>query len=110
MARDAGLEELIWEDLEGLAGLTTKAMFGGLVWMLNGHMLCGARDVGLMVRLGKGNDDWALVLPDVERMVMSGRSMPGWVRGGLDTCADDTLRKRLLDAAVGFVRTLSPKV
>ena len=110
MARDAGLEELIWDDLGGMDGLTTKTMFGGLAWMLDGHLLCGARDVGMMVRLGKGNDAWTLDLPDVAPMVMSGKSMPGWVRAGLDSCADDDLRKRLLDAAVSFVRTLPPKV
>ena len=110
MARDAGLEELVWEDLGGLSGLTTKVMFGGLAWLLDGHLLCGARDIGLMARLGKGNDGWALEQPDIESMVMSGRQMSGWVRAGLDTCADDELRKRLLDAAVAFVRTLPPKV
>ena len=110
MARDAGLEELVWEDLDGVSGLTTKVMFGGLAWMLDGHLLCGARDVGLMVRLGKGNDGWALEQADIEPLSMSEKAMPGWVRAGLDTCADDDLRKRLLDAAVGFVRTLPPKV
>ena len=110
MARDRGLEELVLDDLGDLPGLTTKPMFGGLAWMLDGHLLCGARDVGLMVRLGKGNDHWAVELPDVEPMIMSGRQMSGWVRAGLDSCADDDLRKRLLDSAVDFVRTLPPKV
>ncbi|HWU16254.1 MAG TPA: TfoX/Sxy family protein [Devosia sp.] len=109
MARDPGLEELVREDLGDRPGLSEKPMFGGLAWLLDGHLLCGARDVGLMVRLGKGNDGWALELPDVEPMVMSGRQMNGWVRAGLDTCADDDLRRRLLEAAVAFVRTLPPK-
>lgn len=108
--RDPGLEELILEDLGALPDLTEKKMFGGLAWMLDGHLLCGARDVGMMVRLGKGNDSWALEHTDIEPMVMQGRSMQGWVRAGLDACADDTLRKRLLDAAVAFVRTLPAKV
>ena len=110
MARDHGLEELILDDIGGMPGLTTKPMFGGLAWMLDGHLLCGARDVGMMVRLGKGNDGWALELPDVAPMVMSGKQMPGWVRAGPDACAVDDLRKRLLDAAIAFVRTLPPKI
>lgn len=109
MARDSGLEELVREDLGDRPGLSEKPMFGGLVWLLDGHMLCGARDVGLMVRLGKDNDEWALELDDVAPMIMSGRQMGGWVRAGLDTCADDDLRRRLLDAALAFVRTLPPK-
>ena len=110
MARDRGLEELILDDIGSLPGLSDKKMFGGLAWMLDGHLLCGARDVGMMVRLGKGNDGWALELPDVAPMVMSGKQMPGWVRAGPDACADDDLRKRLLDAAIAFVRTLPPKI
>jgi TfoX N-terminal domain len=110
MARDRGLEELILDDIGALPGLSDKKMFGGLAWMLDGHLLCGARDVGMMVRLGKGNDGWALDLPDVALMVMSGKQMPGWVRAGPDACADDETRKRLLDAAIAFVRTLPPKI
>lgn len=110
MARDPGLEELVREDLGDRPGLSEKPMFGGLAWLLDGHLLCGARDVGLMARLGKGNDGWALEFPDIAPMVMSGRQMSGWVRAGLDTCADDDLRRRLLDAAVAFVRTLPPKL
>ena len=110
MARDPGVEELVREDLGDRPGLSEKPMFGGLVWLLDGHMLCGARDVGLMVRLGKDNDEWALKLDDVAPMIMSGRQMSGWVRAGLDTCADDDLRRQLLEAAVAFVRTLPPKL
>ena len=110
MARDRGLEELILDDIGSLPGLSDKKMFGGLAWMLDGHLLCGARDVGMMVRLGKGNDGWALNLPDVAPMIMSGKQMPGWVRAGPDACADDDLRKRLLDAAIAFVRALPPKI
>jgi hypothetical protein len=110
MARDRGLEELILDDIGSLPDLSDKKMFGGLAWMLDGHLLCGARDVGMMVRLGKGNDGWALNLPDVAPMIMSGKQMPGWVRAGPDACADDDLRKRLLDAAIAFVRTLPPKL
>ena len=109
MTRDPGLEELILDDIGGMPGLTSKPMFGGLAWMLDGHLPCGARDVGMMVRLGKGNDGWALELDDIEPMIMSGKRMPGWVRAGPDACGDDALRRRLIDAAVAFVGTLPPK-
>ncbi|MGH6823717.1 MAG: cold-shock protein, partial [Methylocella sp.] len=49
MARDEGLEELLREDLEAESGLTEKAMFGGRAWLLNGNLLCGARDDGMLV-------------------------------------------------------------
>ena len=82
MARDLGLEDLIREDLPRELALTEKAMFGGWAWLLNGNLLVGARSDGMLARLGKGNDAWALGLPDVSRMVSQGRAMDGWVRAG----------------------------
>jgi len=105
MARDREFEELIVDDLGPLPGLTDKPMFGGLAWMLDGHLLCAARETGMMVRLGKGNDGWALEHPDVTQM----RNMGGWINVGRGACDDDGLRRRLLDAAVTFVGTLPPK-
>ena len=44
MARNKVLEELLNDDLAQVRGLTEKAMFGGRAWLLNGNLLCGARD------------------------------------------------------------------
>ena len=109
MARDPGLEELVREALGTEPGLDEKRMFGGLAWLLHGNLLCGARVDSMLVRLGKGNDGWALEQPDVAPMIMQGRRMPGWVRAGAAAYGDDALRRRLLDAALAFVRTLPPK-
>lgn len=109
MARDPGLEELVAEELADVRGLAEKPMFGGLAWLLHGHLLCGARDDGLLLRLGKGNDAWALALPGVARMISSGRAMAGWVRVPPAVFGDDALRRRLFEAALAFVRNLPPK-
>jgi hypothetical protein len=110
MPRDLGLEDLIREALPRDHALTEKAMFGGRAWLFDGHLLVGARSDGLLVRLGKGNDDWALALPDVEPMILRERPMTGWVRAGPGAYGDDALRARLLDAAFRFVRGLRPKL
>jgi hypothetical protein len=107
--RDSGLEELVLEHIGGLAGLSEKSMFGGRTWLLDGHLLCGASDRGMLVRLGKGNDAWALALPGIEQLDGS-RPYPGWVVAGAAAYADDTLRLRLLDAALAFVRSQPPKL
>ena len=109
MARDAGLEELVREHLAGEAGIAEAPMFGGLAWLLRGHLLCGARADGMLVRLGKGGDAWALALPGIAPMVMRGRPMRGWVRAGPEAFGHDALRRQLLDAALAFARTLPPK-
>lgn len=108
MARDYGLEELVRSNLPRVS-FTEKAMFGGLAWLLNGNLVFGARDAGLLARLGKGNDGWALALPDVEPMISRGREMSGWVRAGPDVYGDDDLRRRLIDAALSYARSLPPK-
>ncbi len=109
MSRDTGLEELVRQGLGTRDGLSEKPMFGGLAFLLDGHLLCGARNDGMLVRLGKGNDGWALVLDGIELMVMGDRQMHSWVRAGAKAYGDDTLRKRLLDAALAYVLSLPPK-
>jgi TfoX N-terminal domain len=106
MPRNKGLEELLENDLAGIRGLTQKAMFGGMAWLLNGNLLCGAREDGMLIRLGKNNDAWALKLPGVKRMEMQGRTLSGWLRAGEKAYADDALRTRLLTSALEFNRTL----
>lgn len=109
MARDEGLEELVREELGQPAGLFETRMFGGIAWLLGGNLLCAASDRGLLVRLGKGADGWALATPGIAAAVMGGRSMDGWVRASPDAFGDDTLRRRLVESAVALVRTLPPK-
>jgi hypothetical protein len=109
MARDKGLEELLESDLGGIPGLKQKAMFGGMAWLRNGNLLCGARQDGLLVRVGKEKDAWALKLPGVARMEMNGRALSGWMRASQKAYGSDALRAKLLAAALEFNRTLPKK-
>lgn len=109
MARDMGLEELVRDELRSIPGLSEKALFGGWAWLLHGHLLCGARDDGMLVRLSKGNDAWALQLADVVPMLSRERVMHGWVRCGPGSFGDDAQRRKLLSHAMDFVRSLPEK-
>jgi hypothetical protein len=109
MARNKVLEELLGDDLAQVRGLTDKAMFGGRAWLLHGNLLCGARDDGMLVRLGKGNEAWALSTPGIAPMIMQGRPMQGWVRAAPEAYEDDALRRKLLKAALDFTRSLPKK-
>ena len=109
MARDSGLEEILNDDLRNVSGVTEKAMFGGWAWLLNGNLLCGARDDGMLVRLGKDQDAWALEIPGIVPMISRARRMHGWVRAAPQAYGDDALRCKLLDAALKFVRSLPAK-
>lgn len=109
MARDPGLEELISDELAEIPGVTQKAMFGGLAWLVHGNLLCGARKDSMLVRLGKGNDAWALKISGVTLMIMGKRQMHGWIRVAPGVYGDDSLRRKLLQAALEFARSLPKK-
>jgi hypothetical protein len=109
MPRDKGLEELLNESLESVHGLTQKAMFGGWAWLVNGNLLCGARTGGMLVRLGKENEAWALELSGVVPMISRGRRMHGWVTASPEVYSDDETREKLLKASLEFNRTLPKK-
>jgi hypothetical protein len=109
MARNKVLEELLGDDLAQVRGLTDKAMFGGRAWLLHGNLLCGARDDGMLVRLGKGNEAWALSTSGIAPMIMQGRPMQGWVRAAPEAYENDTLRRKLLKAALDFTGSLPKK-
>ena len=109
MARDPGLEELINDELAEISGVTQKAMFGGLAWLVNGNLLLGARKDSLLVRLGKGNDAWALKMGGIIPMIMGKRQMHGWIRVAPEVYGDDKLRGKLVKAALEFNRSLPKK-
>ena len=109
MARDKGLEEILNDHFEGMPGITQKAMFGGWAWLVDGKLLCGARDDGMLVRLGKNNDAWALANRGIVPMMSRGRRMHGWVRAAPEAYGDDALRHKLLEAALDFTRSLPEK-
>ena len=109
MARDSGLEEAVREYLEGLPGLSGKAMFGSWCWLLDGGLVCCASHHGVMVRLGKGNEMWALAVDGITPFMNGQRPMPGWVLVTPETFADDALAHKLIDGALTFVQGLPPR-
>jgi hypothetical protein len=103
------LETLIAEDLEGQSDLSEKAMFGGWAWLLDGKLLIGARDKGMLSRIGEKNESWALKIPGIVPLMMRERRMRGWVRADMAICSNDALRRKLITAAIEFVATLPEK-
>ena len=110
MAYDEKLAARIRELVSGERGVTEKKMFGGLAFLVGGHMAVAASGRGgMMVRVDPGESD-ALVAKTKARVVeMRGREMPGWLR--VDT--DDVKTKRQLETwvarGVGYARSLPPK-
>jgi hypothetical protein len=107
MARNEALDSWLRYTLREERNLTEKAMFGGMAWLVNGHLLCGSREDGMLARVGPARNAWALGLPDVAPMVMRGRALAGWVRAG-QTAGVET-RAQLVEAARAFVQSLPAK-
>ena len=109
MAYDEGLVQLLRDDLATAGPLEEKRMFGGLCFMLDGHMLCGVSAQGAMFRVGKEREAEALSLEGVTEMAFTGRRMGGFVDADAGAMADDTRRARLLALARENVRSLPPR-
>ena len=75
MAYDEQLAARVRDLFAGDLGLSEQKMFGGLAFMLDGHMCCGIVGDRLMLRLGAERADEALKLPHVEPMDFTGRPM-----------------------------------
>jgi TfoX/Sxy family transcriptional regulator of competence genes len=112
MAIDEGLVELLREDLTSeadLGQLSEQRMFGGLCFMLNGHMLCGVHKNGGMFRVGKELEPEALATEGSRRMDFTSRPMPGFIDVSDDLMADDARRLKLLNLAKTYVGAMAPK-
>ncbi len=109
MVYDPGLAQTFRDALAGLP-VVEKTMFGGLAFLLHGHMVCGVHKGGAMVRVGKAGHQAALALPGVAPMMFTGKPMVAMVDVSDDTVADDGLRGQLLALALATVQALPPKV
>jgi len=109
MAYDEGLADLFRDDLVDTDGIEEKRMFGGLCFMMHGHMLCGVHKDGAMFRVGKDREPRALAMNGVTELAFTGRKMGGLVDVSEAVMADDEARRRLLGLAMENVHTLPPR-
>jgi TfoX/Sxy family transcriptional regulator of competence genes len=107
---DEELADRLREQLAEEAGVTEKAMFGGLAFLVNGNMTVAASGRGgLMVRVGANAVDDVLSRSHVKQIEMRGRPMTGWIH-----VASEGVRTRRqlgpwVRRSLEFVRTLPPK-
>jgi TfoX/Sxy family transcriptional regulator of competence genes len=81
VAFDEHLVERIRELLATERGLTEKKMFGGLAFLVGGHMAVAAsRQGGLLVRVDPAQSDALVRTTNATVAVMGGRPMRGWLR------------------------------
>ncbi len=86
-----------------------RRMFGGLAFMVNGHMCCGIVGEDLVVRVGPEEHEQALSQSHVRPMNFTGRPMKGFVyvdSGGYRTKIS---LKTWIKRGLRFVLSLPPK-
>ena len=71
MPYDQDLAARVRDSLKGTPGLTERKMFGGIAFMLHGHMCCGVIHADLVLRLGAEGADEALGQPFTRPMEFS---------------------------------------
>jgi len=108
VAYDEDLAGRVRAVLPPAEAVTERQMFGGLAFMLGGHMFCGVVKDTLMLRLGPDGAEHALGRAHVRPMDFTGRPMKGMVFvefGGLQ----GTALRRWVDAAAEYARGLPPR-
>jgi TfoX/Sxy family transcriptional regulator of competence genes len=108
MAYDEKLADRIRDVLEGAPDVTERKMFGGIAFMVGGHMACGIVGDDLMLRLGAEGAAEALTRKHVREMDFTGRPMTGMVYVAPDGQRGVALRN-WVDRAAAFARSLPPK-
>jgi TfoX/Sxy family transcriptional regulator of competence genes len=109
MAFDPGLAQRVREALADPLGVTERKMFGGLAFLLHGHMFVGIMGTALMARVGPKNHERALAAAHVRPMDFTGRPMKGYVYVDPEGLTSDADLERWVRACADFVETLPPK-
>jgi TfoX/Sxy family transcriptional regulator of competence genes len=109
MAYDEGLAERVRGVLDERLDVSEKRMFGGIAFMVRGHMCVGIVKDELMVRVGPDRYDGLVRQPNARRMDFTGRPMKGFVfvdAAGLET---DAGLSRWVEHGLRYVSSLPAK-
>jgi TfoX/Sxy family transcriptional regulator of competence genes len=86
-----------------------KRMFGGLAFMVNGHMCCGISGQDLMVRVGPDIFEQALKRPHARPMDFTGRPLRGFVYVSPEGCRTSAKLNEWVKVGLEFALSLPPK-
>ena len=110
MAYDEELAERVRQMLLLEPDVVEKRMFGGLSFLIGGHIAVAVSSAGgLLMRCEDEDTDALLALPYVEPFVMRGRASRGWLRVGPEAVAEDDDLRRWVEPGVGYARSMPPK-
>jgi len=110
MAYDEDLANRIRELLADESGVVEQRMFGGLAFLIGGHMSVAVSGTGgLLLRCHPDETNALLAKPHAAPFEMRGRAMRGWLRIAPDGVASKRQLERWVARGVGYGRSLPPK-
>ena len=109
MPFDQALAERVRALLQGAHALNEKRMFGGLAFMVNGHMCCGIVGEDFVVRTGPDEYQAALSQAHARPMDFTGRPMRGFVYVGPEGYRSTRDLKAWIQRGLHFILSLPPK-
>lgn len=110
MAYDPDIAERIRDALGAQPNVVEKKMFGGLGFLVDGHMaIAASSDKGALVRADPAHSDRLISTTAARAMVMRGKEMPGWLSVPASELSSQQDVARWVEVALGYVRSLPPK-
>ena len=110
MAYDEVLADRMRALLEGRRDLTEKKMFGGLAFLVGGHLaIAASSEGGALVRVDPAESDDLVDTTAAEVAIMRGRPMTGWLRVGAEDLADDAELEAWVGRGAAYAGSLPPK-
>jgi len=109
MAFDEKVAARVRAALKGRRGVAEKKMFGGIAFMVRGHMAIGVNDDTLMVRVGPDAYEASLARPAAREMDFTGKPLRGYVYVGPKGFASAAGLGEWIERALAFNRTLKAK-
>ncbi len=109
MTYDEGLAERIRGTMDPLHGVAEKKMFGGLAFMVRGHMAVGIVKDELMVRVGPDAYERLVERPHARAMDFTGRPMKGFLYVASDGLAEDQALAHWIGHGVEYALSLPRK-
>jgi len=109
MSYDEGLAERVRGVLQDLHGVTEKRMFGGMAFMIRGHMAVGIVKDELMVRVGPEAYDRLVGKPHARQMDFTGRPMKGFLFVEPSGLEEDQALAHWAGHGIEYALSLPPK-
>ncbi len=110
MAYDEDLANRVRELIAAEEGVTEMRMFGGLAFLIGGHLAVSVSGRGgLLLRCDPADTELLLRKPSAGSFEMRGRVMEGWLRVEVDGLHTKRQLERWVTRGVAYARSLPPR-